>query len=71
MVGLLSARLGLVLAACGVTRATRRVACCYSACYSPCYDSCGLYLGWRPGPIRRLLFGPYRWYWGGCYSWLL
>ena len=23
--------------------------------------------GWRPGPIRRLLFGPYRWYGG----WLL
>ena len=19
----------------------------------------------RPGPVRRLLFGPYRWYWGG------
>ena len=29
------------------------------------------YLGWRPGPIRRLLFGRYRWYatsyWGGYY----
>jgi len=28
-------------------------------------------LGWRPGPIRRLLFGRYRWYatsyWGGYY----
>lgn len=26
------------------------------------------YLGIRPGPIRRLLFGPYRWYWvpGDC-----
>ncbi|MBR0191888.1 MAG: TIGR03000 domain-containing protein [Thermoguttaceae bacterium] len=22
----------------------------------------GYYLGWRPGPIRRLLFGRYRWY---------
>ena len=33
-------------------------------CYSPC---CGdsWYLGCRPGPVRRLLFGPYRWYWGG------
>ncbi len=25
------------------------------------------YLGWRPGPIRRLLFGPYRWYWSPAY----
>ena len=37
--------------------------------YDPCYYSTGgWYLGWRPGPIRRLLFGPYRWYyagWGG------
>ena len=46
---------------------------CYTPCYSPCYtvscDPCcydgGWYLGWRPGPIRRLLFGRYRWYWGG------
>jgi uncharacterized protein (TIGR03000 family) len=49
---------------------------CYSPCYSPCcatvscyspcgYDSCGWYLGWRPGPVRRLLFGRYKWYWGG------
>jgi uncharacterized protein (TIGR03000 family) len=42
---------------------------CCSPCYS-CWDSCcgcdGWYLGWRPGPIRRLLFGPYRWYYGGC-----
>ncbi len=51
---------------------------CYRTCYTPCYTPCyrsycdsGLYLGWRPGPIRRLLFGPYRWYWGGyggCWS---
>jgi uncharacterized protein (TIGR03000 family) len=45
---------------------------CYSPCYS-CWSSCcgcdGWYLGWRPGPIRRLLFGRYRWYYGGgCYS---
>jgi uncharacterized protein (TIGR03000 family) len=47
---------------------------CYSTCYAPCYtvsyDPCcyagGCYLGWRPGPVRRLLFGPYRWY---CGSW--
>ena len=37
-------------------------------CGVPCYtpyrvSSCdGWYLGWRPGPVRRLLFGPYRWY---------
>jgi uncharacterized protein (TIGR03000 family) len=41
---------------------------CWTSCYSPCYDSCGLYLGCRPGPVRRLLLGSYRWYWGGCYS---
>lgn len=41
---------------------------CYStvSCYSPCcYDSGGWYLGWRRGPVRRLLLGRYRWYWGG------
>jgi uncharacterized protein (TIGR03000 family) len=58
---------------------------CYSTCYTPCYTSCyavsydpccdagSWYLGWRPGPVRRLLFGPYRWYgpWGywGSYGW--
>jgi uncharacterized protein (TIGR03000 family) len=55
--------------------------CGYTSCYSPCYSSVGCgscygdsgwYLGWRPGPIRRLVFGPYRSYWGGycggCYS---
>jgi uncharacterized protein (TIGR03000 family) len=54
----------------------------YTAYYTPCYTSCctvscdpcwsggGWYLGYRPGPIRRLLFGPYRWYYGGWdYSW--
>ncbi|MCE5301942.1 MAG: TIGR03000 domain-containing protein [Planctomycetaceae bacterium] len=43
------------------------VGCCYTPCYTGCcgaYDG-GWYLGWRPGPIRRFLFGPYRWYWGG------
>ena len=65
--------------------------CCrpayYGCGYTPCYSSCwgcgygccdsGWYLGCRPGPIRRLLLGPYRWYRGGycggycgysCYS---
>jgi len=56
---------------------------CYSTCYTPCcstvtscYPYCGSswYLGWRPGPVRRLLFGRYRWYRGwdccglGCYD---
>jgi len=56
----------------------------YTAYYTPCYTSCctvscdpcwsggGWYVGYRPGPIRRLLFGPYRWYdggWGYSYSW--
>ena len=54
----------------------RPVGCCGWSCYSPCYATVGcnsrcdsgLYLGWRPGPVRRLLFGPYRWYrgWYGC-----
>lgn len=30
-------------------------------CCDPCCDV-GWVLGVRPGPIRRLLFGPYRWY---------
>ena len=34
--------------------------------YSPYgYSTGSWYLGYRPGPIRRLLFGPYRWYYGG------
>jgi uncharacterized protein (TIGR03000 family) len=53
----------------------------YSSCYSPCYATVGCcgsyyasdwYLGVRPGPIRRLVFGPYRWYgvgWGCGYGW--
>ena len=38
--------------------------CCSVPCYTPyCVSSCdGWYLGWRPGPVRRLLLGPYRWY---------
>ncbi len=43
-------------------------------CWTPC-DPCfgpaagGWYVGIRPGPIRRLILGPYRWYrtpWIGC-----
>jgi len=46
---------------------------CYSSCCTvgcdPCYDG-GWYLGYRPGPIRRVLFGPYRWYYAGyCGGW--
>ncbi len=37
-------------------------------CYDPCsYTTCGYYLGYRPGPLRRLLFGRYRWYYG-CWT---
>lgn len=36
--------------------------CSYTGCYSECYDTGSWYLGYRPGPIRRALFGPYRWY---------
>lgn len=60
---------------------------CYSSCYTGCYTGCAAvgcnpcyygsdwYLGVRPGPVRRLLLGPYRWYrvgygcgWGCGYS---
>lgn len=48
----------------------------WTAHYSPCcYEPAGAYwyLGWRPGIIRRALFGPYRWYYvgygGWSYSW--
>jgi len=39
-----------------------------SLCY---YQPAGgyWYLGWRPGVIRRLLFGPYRWYYVGYGGW--
>jgi len=38
--------------------------CCPAyTCYSPYCG--GWYLGIRPGPIRRWVFGPYRWYYGG------
>ncbi len=37
-------------------------------CYDPCgYTTCSYYLGWRRGPVRRLLFGRYRWYYG-CWT---
>ncbi|NLE38630.1 MAG: TIGR03000 domain-containing protein [Pirellulaceae bacterium] len=47
---------------------------CYTSCYSSCcYDSCcdpcggSWYVGYRPGPIRRALLGPYRWYYANSY----
>lgn len=43
---------------------------CYTAsyCYDPCgTTTCSYYLGYRPGPVRRLLFGRYRWHYG-CWS---
>jgi uncharacterized protein (TIGR03000 family) len=33
-------------------------------CDPCCTTQGGWYVGYRPGPIRRLLFGPYRWYYG-------
>ncbi len=63
-------------AAWGCCYAPRYVAPCYTSCYTPCctrvaYSPCcydgGWSLGVRPGPVRRLLLGPYRWYWGGYY----
>lgn len=49
-----------------------RPACSWSPCYTPCstvsYGACcdtgSWYVGLRPGPVRRLLLGPYRWYYG-------
>ncbi len=36
--------------------------------YDPCgYTTCGYYLSYRPGPLRRLLFGRYRWHYG-CWT---
>lgn len=50
--------------------------CGWGSCYTPCYSSCygwsdpccgSWYVGVRPGPVRRALFGPYRWYYApGC-----
>jgi len=50
---------------------------CYPTCYTCYCDPCCCYggtwyVGYRPGPIRRLLFGPYRWYysgWSSCCAW--
>jgi len=41
----------------------------WTCAYDGCCDGCW-YLGLRRGPIRRLLFGRYRWYYlpGSCYS---
>lgn len=45
---------------------------CYAPCTvayrcDPCGNACGeWYLGYRPGPIRRALFGSCRWYYSGC-----
>jgi uncharacterized protein (TIGR03000 family) len=61
-------------AALGCCYTPTYVSSCYS-CYSPCYTTVGCnpcyygsdwYLGVRPGPVRRLVFGPYRWYGAGC-----
>ena len=55
----------------------RPVCASYDFCSVGCYDPCcgpSWYAGWRPGPIRRLVFGPYRWYpsyygnWNCCTS---
>lgn len=46
--------------------------CYYYPCATVCDPCCGgsWYVGLRPGPIRRLLLGPYRWYyspgWSSC-----
>lgn len=36
----------------------------YVVGYTPYVSTWGRYVGWRPGPVRRWLFGPYRWYRG-------
>ncbi len=45
---------------CGPVCAPLCSPCCTIGACDPCCD--GWYLGPRPGPVRRLLFGPYRWY---------
>lgn len=41
----------------------------YYSCYTPtccdAYYGTAWYVGVRPGPVRRLLLGPYRYYWAG------
>jgi len=41
----------------------------YYSCYTPTccdgYYGSAWYVGVRPGPVRRLLLGPYRYYWAG------
>ncbi|MFH1922814.1 MAG: TIGR03000 domain-containing protein [Planctomycetota bacterium] len=41
----------------------------YGSCCAPCcstgYYSGDWHVGYRPGPVRRVLFGPHRWYWSG------
>lgn len=68
--------------ACGWWGSCRSASWCCDPCYTPCYTACytvscdpccvsdcgGWYAGYRPGPIRRLLFGAYRPYWSGYYS---
>ncbi len=39
-----------------------------SYCDPCCFGGPEWYLGVRPGPVRRFLFGPYRWYYGGWCS---
>lgn len=59
-----------VVAAPVVSTPVAAVADCCGPVVSYGYPA-SYYLGWRPGPIRRLLFGRYRWYatgyWGGYY----
>ena len=43
--------------------------CTIGTCSSCCDTGCCGYLGCRPGPIRRAVFGPCKWY-GGC-CWLV
>jgi uncharacterized protein (TIGR03000 family) len=54
-------------AAWGCCYAPTYVSGCYS-CASPCYYGSDWYLGVRPGPVRRAVLGPYRWYGVGCYG---
>ncbi|MCC6125208.1 MAG: TIGR03000 domain-containing protein [Pirellulales bacterium] len=71
--------LGVVIVAGLLAVADQANAWWYGCCGTPAYrsyayyavsDGCcdgNWYLGVRPGPIRRLVFGPYRWY-GGWYG---
>ena len=71
--GILLVAMTAVVFGCAVESASAFWPCGLLGCYGPSYSSCppgdgDWYVGVRPGPVRRLLFGTYRWYPGCGYS---